>query len=403
MLFVLSTMSLFWLAEIFFWTAAGIVLYAYLGYPILVYILGRVRSKEVRKADFEPSVSIIITAYNEHRDIRAKLENTLLIDYPKEKLEIIVASDCSSDGTDDIVREFQKLGVRLCRQQERLGKTSAQNLAVGMAENEIILFSDATTKYEPDVLRAMLPSFADETVGCVAGRLIYVDPERSSTGKGALTYWDYEVFLKKSESRACSLIGASGCLYAVRKSAYIPMYREACSDFLIATVVFRQGLRTVYEPRAVCTEEVNKNTRAELRMRVRVIAQTFNDLWRNREMMNPFRSGFFAIQLFSHKVLRYSLPLMFLVLFLSSAILAPMSPIFLFIFIVQILFLLVGLTAFIWDYAGFKSKYLSLPMYFILSNLACCRGFFKFVSGERFYVWEPIRKAANENHGLESR
>ena len=162
-----------------------------------------------------------------------------------------------------------------------------------------------------DVLQAMLPNFADETVGCVAGKLIYVDSTESGVGKGAKSYWNYETFIKENESRACSLIGASGCLYAVRKSAYKPMYPEACSDFLIATILYEQGLRTVYEPNAVCTEETNKKSDKEMRMRVRVISQTFTDLWRNRSMMNPFKSGFYAIELISHKVFRYAVPIIF--------------------------------------------------------------------------------------------
>ena len=157
-------------------------------------------------------------------------------------------------------------------------------------------------------MRVMMPNFADPTVGCVAGRLIYVDPSRSSVGQGARSYWEYETFLKRHESRACSLIGASGCLYAVRRTAYRPLYNEACSDFLIATVMVEQGLRAVFEPEAVCTEETNHRADRELRMRVRVITQTFTDLWRHRAMMNPLRSGFYAVELLSHKVMRYLVP-----------------------------------------------------------------------------------------------
>jgi cellulose synthase/poly-beta-1,6-N-acetylglucosamine synthase-like glycosyltransferase len=199
--------------------------------------------------------------------------------------------------------------VRLFRQEGRVGKTITQNNAVEQATGEIILFSDATTMYQPDVLRRMLPNFADKTIGCVAGKLVYVDDSRSNVGKGAKSYWSYETFIKESESRACSLIGASGCLYAVRKSAYKPMYAEACSDFLIATKIYEQGLRSVYEPTAICTEETNRKAGKELQMRVRVISQTFNDLWRNRRMLNPFHGGFFAVELFSHKLLRYAAPL----------------------------------------------------------------------------------------------
>src|SRR4030095_12062588 len=135
------------------------------------------------------------------------------------------------------------------------------------------------------------------TVGCVAGRLIYVDPRNSTIGKGARSYWGYETFLKTYESRVCSLIGASGCLYAVRRSAYVPLYNEACSDFIIATKMVEQNLRAVYEPTAVCWEETNNRPTREFNMRVRVIAQTYTDLWRHRPMMNPLRSGFYAIQL----------------------------------------------------------------------------------------------------------
>src|SRR2546428_13030689 len=154
-----------------------------------------VRPRMRRRGAFQPTVSIIITAYNEERDLDAKLENTIALDYPRELLEIIVASDCSSDRTDEIAREFASRGVQLYRQPQRLGKTTAQNAAVERARGEILLFSDATTMYRPNVLRAMMPNFADLTVGCVAGRLIYVDPTGSGIGRGAVSYWNYETFL----------------------------------------------------------------------------------------------------------------------------------------------------------------------------------------------------------------
>src|SRR5689334_8286657 len=267
-------MNLMLAAEIIFWMSVGAILYTYGGYPLLLAIVSRFRSRAVHRAAFEPSVTIIITAYNEERHLAAKLENTRALDYPRELTEIIVASDCSTDATDTIAASFADAGVKLVRQDRRLGKTSAQNLAVEHAHGEIILFSDATSLYQPDVLRVLLPNFADETVGCVGGRLIYVDPSSSRVGRGASSYWSYETFLKRHESHVCPLIGVSGCLYAVRRSAYVPMYAEACSDFLIATKMVEQGLRAIYEPAAVCTEETNKRTDRELRMRVRIIAQT---------------------------------------------------------------------------------------------------------------------------------
>ena len=380
------------IAQILFWLMVAAILYVYLGYPFLVYVVSRVNPRKIARASFEPRVSVIITAYNEEKAIRAKLENTLEIDYPPEKLEIIVASDCSSDKTDEIARGFAARGVKLYRQTERRGKTSAQNFAVEKAGGEIILFSDATTAYQPDILRAMLPNFADKSVGCVAGKLIYVDDSESNVGKGAKSYWSYETFLKENESLACSLIGTSGCLYSVRRSAYQAMYAEACSDFLIATIVFRQGLRTIYEPQAVCTEETNQASGRELQMRVRVISQTFTDLWRNRDMLNPFKSGFYAVELFSHKLLRYAVPVFLVLLFLSSLAAAFYSRFYEMVFALQVVFYLAALIAWGLEKTGLRLKIFAMPLYFVLANLASAIGFYKFLRGERYARWEPIRE-----------
>ncbi len=387
------------ITQTIFWFSIAALFYTYIGYPLFVYAVSRLLPKPVSRADFAPTVTVLITAYNEERDIRAKLENTLLIDYPPEKLEILVASDCSNDGTDKIVKEFAAKNVKLYRQNERLGKTTAQNAAVEKAAGEIILFSDATTMYQPDVLRAMLPNFADQTVGCVAGKLIYVDDSSSTVGKGAKSYWNYETFLKESESRACSLIGASGCLYAVRKSAYRTMYPEACSDFLICTILYRQGLRSIYEPNAVCTEETNRQTDKEMRMRVRVISQTFTDLWRNIAIMNPFKYGFFAVELISHKVFRYAVPLFLIIALISSAVLALSSNFFALVFAAECAFYLTALGGWLLERRGRKVGILAIPLYFLLANLASLIAFYKFMRGENYASWEPIReiKEADEN------
>lgn len=384
------------IAEIVFWANAGCVFYVYVGYPLLVYLMSHLFPRRVAVGKFEPAVSVVITAFNEESGLRKKIENTLLIDYPREKLEIIVASDCSTDGTDAIVLGFGDRGVKLCRQPERKGKTSAQNMAVEVATGEIVLFSDATTLYDANVLRAILPNFADRTIGCVAGKLTYIDASGSDVGTGAKRYWSYETFLKENESLACSLIGASGCLYAVRKSAYVAMYPEACSDFLIATIVYRQGLRTIYEPRAMCTEETNNDSNLELRMRVRVISQTFGDLWHNRETMNPFRWGFYAIQLISHKLLRYCIPVFLLISLAASAILAVESEWFFIFLIMQVTFYAIAMLAWVLEKMKMKLPILALPLYFVLANIASVIGFYKFTRGERFAYWEPIREDFGE-------
>lgn len=387
-------MSLELVMQVCFWASASVLFYTYVGYPLVLLIVSRLRPRPVRRAELTPNVSVIITAYNEEKDIAAKLENTLSLDYPSDKLEIIVASDCSTDRTDEIVREYAERGMRLYRQEERLGKTAAQNAAVERASGEIILFSDATTIYNKDVLRLMLPSFADETVGCVAGRLIYVDPAQSGTGQGARSYWGYETFLKQHESRVCSLIGASGCLYAVRRTAYVPMYPEACSDFLIATKMVEQGLRVVFEQAAVCTEETNKRSDRELRMRVRIITQTFTDLWRHRSMMNPLRSGFYAVELFSHKVLRYLVPFLLLIILSSSAVLAPRSIFYMLALVAQLCFYSTALVSWLLERMSVRVRLLALPQYFVLANLASVIAFYKFLRGEHYARWEPIRESA---------
>jgi cellulose synthase/poly-beta-1,6-N-acetylglucosamine synthase-like glycosyltransferase len=381
-------------AEIILWLSAAALVYTYAGYPLLLLIVSQLRSREVRRSAFEPSVTVIITAYNEERDLAAKLENTLALDYPRELLEIIVASDCSLDRTDEIAQDFADRGVRLVRQPQRLGKTEAQNMAVAEARGEIILFSDATSLYERDVLRVMMPSFADPTVGCVAGRLIYVDPSDSRVGRGARSYWSYETFLKRHESRVWSLIGASGCLYAVRRSAYVPLYAEACSDFIIATKMVEQNLRAVYEPAAVCTEETNQQTDKELKMRVRVIAQTFTDLWRHRAMLNPFRSGFYGVQLLSHKVMRYAVPFFLIAILGTSAILAQHSLSYLIVLLLQVGCYLAAVGAWLLERAGVHSRVLALPQYFALSNLAALIACYQFLRGERYAHWDTNRESA---------
>jgi len=377
--------------QLIFWTCVALLAYVYAGYPLVVHLMSLVSPRSVKRGVIEPTVTVLITAFNEEDAIAAKLENTLQIDYPASKLEILVASDGSTDRTDEIVNTFAPQGVKLLHVKGRVGKTATQNAAVEASTGEIILFSDATTSYPPDVFASILPNFADQSVGCVAGRLEYVSETETNVGKGARGYWNYETFLKIAESRACSLIGASGCLYAVRKSAYEPLYPEACSDFLICTSIYRKGLRSVFEPEAVCTETTNHHADDEMKMRVRVIAQTFTDLWRNRDMLNPLKSGFFAVELISHKVLRYAVPLILLVLLLVSIPLAGRSVFFAFVLTLQAAFYLMALAGWLLERAGAPISLLAMPLYFVLANLASAVAFYKFLRGEKYARWEPIR------------
>jgi cellulose synthase/poly-beta-1,6-N-acetylglucosamine synthase-like glycosyltransferase len=385
--------------EIVFWLSVAALVYAYAGYPLLLVIVSAVRPSPVRRAAYTPTVTVIIAAYNEERDLAAKLENTLLLDYPRSHLEVIVTSDCSQDRTDEIALSFASRGVLLHRQSERLGKTAAQNAAVEKACGDILLFSDATTHYQPDVLRMMVPNFADPEVGCVTGQVIYSASTASTVSEGTRSYWSYEFLLKKYESSIGSLIGVCGCMYAVRKSAYVPLYHEACSDFLIATTMVRQGLRAIYEPAAVCLEEPNAEANKELAVRVRIITQTFADLWRNRAMLNPLRHGFYAVQLLSHKVVRYLAPVFLMILLTTSGILAVRNVWYASAFGAQVAFYFIAVVSWLLEKAGVKTSWLALPQYFVITNLASLIAFVKLLRGERYIKWEPLREQPQSTSG----
>jgi cellulose synthase/poly-beta-1,6-N-acetylglucosamine synthase-like glycosyltransferase len=379
------------IAEIIFFTSVGLIAFIYLGYPILVYVLSRILAWPVQEMAITPTVSIIIAAYNEEKDIAAKLENTLALDYPREKLEIIVASDCSTDRTDDLVRHFADQGVILQRQPVRNGKTMAQHRAVMASTGDILVFSDATTMYERDVLRMIVRNFADPNVGCVCGQLVYVDRAVTAVGEGCRSYWGYEKFLKRCESQLGSLIGVSGCLYAIRRSSQVQLEKDMIDDFVIATEIHLQGLRTIYEPEAVAIEDTNQRGKDELRMRVRVIEQTMTALRRYYEVLNPFRHGMFAVQMICHKVLRYTVPLWLILAFISSAFLVQTSDLYALIFLGQVSLYLAAALGLLCERMGFRLGPLSIPYYFVLVNFASVMAFLKFIRGQKHVVWEPVR------------
>jgi cellulose synthase/poly-beta-1,6-N-acetylglucosamine synthase-like glycosyltransferase len=238
-----------------FWVCVFLMVYVYVGYPVLARLLGAAIDRKVKRDTIRPTVTIVVTAYNEEKGIKAKLDNLFELDYPQDKLQIIVASDASSDNTDAIVKAYGDPRVSLLRVEGREGKTACQNEAVRAAQGDIVLFTDATTEVDATTLTAMVENFADPEVGCVAGRLIYVDTQNSLTGSGGTAYWEYELSLRKAETRLGSLVGVSGCLYAVRRSAYRDISPSLISDFVIALDMREQGLRTVLEPNGICRED----------------------------------------------------------------------------------------------------------------------------------------------------
>ncbi|HXH02181.1 MAG TPA: glycosyltransferase family 2 protein [Candidatus Competibacteraceae bacterium] len=379
------------MAELFFWLALALLFYTYLGYPLLLRLLVRVRPQPVRRAPITPPLTVIVSAYNEERDIQRKLDNLLGQDYPPDRLRIIVASDGSSDRTDELVRSHPDPRVSLNRVEGRRGKTAAQNATVPLAEGEIVVFTDATTALAPDALRQLVQPFADPTVGAVGGGLIYRDRAGSAVGSGGTSYWGYERRLKSLESTVGSLIGVSGCFYAVRKALYRPIPPELISDFVIALDIHEQGYRTVYAPEAMSFEDTLHQPEREFAMRVRVIGRTYAALWAKRHLLNPLRHGLFAVQLLSHKVLRYAAPLLLALLALANLAALPGAPWLALPLIGQLVFYGAALAGHGLRASAHGCGLLAKPYYFVLANLAALSALLRFLRGERWVTWEPLR------------
>ncbi|MGY0634490.1 glycosyltransferase family 2 protein [Luteimonas sp. A478] len=376
--------------EIVMWGAIGMLVYIYLGYPALTLILARLFQRPVARAEFEPPVTFIISAYNEEKHIGAKISNTLALDYPADKLEVIVVSDASTDATDGIVQAWSAAGVRLLRIEGRLGKTACQNAAAAAASGEVLVFADATTVVDGGALRAITRNFNDPEVGCVAARLVYTARSTDSTGHGGSSYWKYESLLRSAESSLGSLIGVSGALSAVRASAYRPIPTELISDFMIALDVRDQGLRTVLEPEAICFEETLDRPRQELSMRNRVTLRSLLVLARNRHLLNPFRYGVFAWQLVSHKLLRYLSPVFWAVALGANLALA-MQDRYVWLLGLQVAGILVGSLGFLPLPRLGAFKLLAQPYYFLLTNLSSAISLVRFIRGRKVVVWTPLR------------
>jgi cellulose synthase/poly-beta-1,6-N-acetylglucosamine synthase-like glycosyltransferase len=348
-----------------------------------------VSGRDVKKRACEPSVSIIIAAHNEEAHILATLENKLQLDYPPDRRQIIVVSDGSTDGTDDIVRAFSERGVLLLRQEPRNGKTAALNLAVRHATGELLVFADANSLYDASALTHLVSNFADATVGYVTGRLVYANPDGSMTGDGCTLYMRYENFIRVCETQTGSLVGVNGGIDAVRRSLYQPMQPDDLPDLVLPLRVVARGHRVVYEPQALLQEQANTNSRDEYRMRVRVALRALWTLADMPRLLNVRRHGFYAVQLVSHKLLRYLAWLPGAVMFAAAAALWPAGAVYRLMFLLQVGFLLCACLGFLAQERGRPNRWLSIPYYFVLINAAALQAFVKFARGERTRLWKP--------------
>ena len=374
-----------------FWAALFLVVYTYLIYPALLWLLAAGRKMpEYAPLSEWPTASLIIAAHNEEAVLRTKLENALAMDYPAERLDILVVSDASTDGTDRIAAEFAARGVRLHRQEVRGGKTEAQNAGVRLARGQFVAFSDANSMYAPSALKRLLAPFADERIGCVCGELQYANPDEQGAGKGEGLYWRYEQFLKRRESLLSSTLGANGAIYALRRELFVELRGDIISDFVAPLHAWRRGFRIAYEPAAVATEYSSSRFGDEFRRRRRIVSRSLYGLWTEVGVLNPFAHLFFAFQMFSHKLLRWLVPVWLLMVLVVNIPLAA-SEYYGLLLALQVAFYgLAALGLLLPEWFG-RYWLFYVPAYFTATNWGTLLGLLSFLMGRRHRVWQPAR------------
>ncbi|WP_412535868.1 glycosyltransferase family 2 protein [Marinobacter sp. MIT932201] len=377
-----------------FWLSLLILVYVYAGYPLLVRLLSLLKMMPVQLDDsYRPSVSIVIAAYNESADIENTLDNKLKQDYPLEKMEILVVSDESDDGTDEIIERKARdseCPIKLIRQVPRQGKTAGLNTLIAQACGEIILFSDANSQWDKHAVARLVSNFADPDVGYVTGKMVYVNEDGSLVGDGCSAYMKYENWLREHETHLGSIVGVDGGIDAMRKALHVPLRPDQLPDFVQPLKVIEQGYRVVYEPRALLKENTNEDSGSEFSMRVRVGLRA---LWALKDMshlMNPVRFGMFSFQLISHKLLRYLAFIPLVILSMTALLLSFDGGIYTVSFLGLVaLYVLGWIGARSIDADKKSSAFYSVPYYFLLLNFSSFKATAAFLRGEKKVIWKP--------------
>lgn len=351
--------------EIVFWISIGLIIYSTIIYLLLLKVFKH--KKYVVDENYLPSITLIICAYNEEKNIQNKLKNVEEIEYPLEKMQVILADDGSDDGTVEIAKNFKFVNILSL---DRLGKTNAQNEAAKVAENEILVFSDANSIYRSNALKKLVRNFSDEKVGVVCGELRYHE-EKSEEG----LYWKYEIAIKKAESRNGWLLGANGSIYAIRTKSYVPLPKDAISDHLEPIKVYGNGLDIIYESEAIAIEESPKDVLLRKR---RIILRSLVSMKYLFKELNPLRKRSICIPYISHKLIRWFTPIFLLSIFITSSVLNNISNFYLYIFYIQIICYLFGLM-------------ISPVRYFLQVNFASLLAIIDWLLGRKQDTWEVIR------------
>lgn len=375
-----------------FCVCLAIVIYVYAGYPLLLR-LGVFGPRHKHKCGLEafPLISIIVPAHNEESGIAAKIENLFALDYPCERVEILIGSDGSSDRTDDLVRRYSNEGVGLVSFPQQHGKSAIQNSLVSFANGEILVFTDADCFFAPSSLKLLLDNFADPSVGLVTARPRFENAAETGVTRNEGIYLRYETWIREQESARGLLALASGSLFAMRRSLWQPLAAAMGDDFLLPLRVSRAGLRNVLEPGAVAFTRLSQEEPDSMfRMKVRIIAKDFLALLAHRDLLNPFRQGALAIALWSHKLLRWFVPYLLLVLFAANLFLLHSTFFRLFLAWQCAFYALACCGIFI--RAAVKTPLISVPASFCIVNAAALVGTFSCVFGRTFARWRPDRQ-----------
>jgi cellulose synthase/poly-beta-1,6-N-acetylglucosamine synthase-like glycosyltransferase len=376
--------------ESLFWICLSFILYALIAYPILSLVLAAVIKRGVDKKAFYPTVSFIIAAYNEEKDIAGKLNQTLELNYPRDKLQVIVSSDGSTDRTDEIVHSYADKGVILNRIEGRRGKTHALNETVKKATGDILIFSDATGIYNKDSIKELVANFNDPAVGCVAGRVTY-SYGSDATSSGFKVYQKIAVAIRQAESFFGSQTSVSGSIHALRRKLFMPSPIHLSPDVLDAVHTVIQGYRVVYENNATSLEESRTHLKDEFRARIRMGVRGLPVIPHILKLVIKHRKFVYAFQLISHKILRWTLWLWLLITLVTNLLMMNQGHLYLGLAMLQALFYCLALLGIGIGLTGKKVPGLSTLALFLLGTTAVGIGAFKAMVGKKMGAWEPGR------------
>lgn len=388
---------IFWLTVVFL----ALPLYVYFGYPVVLWLLSRLRSAPiVPEFQRDKSITLVISCYNEAKVIAQKLDNSLALDYTKDLLDILVISDGSEDGSDDIVQGYADRGVRLIRQEGRLGKTMGLNLALANSSSEYVVFSDANAMYETDAVLQLIRHFGRPEVGYVVGAALYTDGQENAAASNEDLYWQYELALKEWESRLHSVVGGDGAIYAIRRALWEPLQQKDINDFVNPLQIVAKGYRGVFTRDARCYEETAGDFTKEAKRKERIVNRSVRGLMRVTSVMNPFKTGWFSFQVVSHKLLRWLLPYFACIGLVGSALLAAMQSLVFqsVIFGALVLFLAATVGCFRRTSPSLPACF-AVPYYLLMVNYYAMRGVAKALKGQTQITWSSVRPS-QQGRGL---